>query len=383
MNSTSSALPASGVASETANQAARPKLLNQARIVLRSRYYSQRMKSGYLKWLKRFVLFHNKHHPAEIAETEVNPFRSNRFRTRIDFLRRRLMQSAQWTSSFTLVKIGDVNVAAFAMAVILLVLVASSAWAQRTAKVGGTVPYHSGNLLKNPDASSGSTAPWSSSLNWTINTGPATLGAFSIDSCDQSPWFLQLRGMQVTCSSCAWSNTPSSLVQTIDVSAYSNLIHAYSTYFEYGGDAFAEGVKVSGNGCPPMAYQTSTGYKATYRLDFYDKYGNNIGFDISGNIFPAPPPCLFASTPPQHICGYRRTVGALPNKTRSVRFTAAITDVTTVCCNYMTTSQFKNGFDNLWLDFIYLGAQTAHRGFHKGSAPRGAVKVKATRNRRR
>jgi site-specific recombinase XerD len=73
MNSTGSAVSASGVA-QTANQMARPKLLNQVRIVLRGRHYSQRTESAYLNWIKRFILFHNKRHPAEMAETEVNQF---------------------------------------------------------------------------------------------------------------------------------------------------------------------------------------------------------------------------------------------------------------------------------------------------------------------
>lgn len=74
MNSTGSALPTSGVAHETSNQTARPKLLNQVRIVLRGRHYGQRTESAYLNWVKRFILFHNKRHPAEMAETEVNQF---------------------------------------------------------------------------------------------------------------------------------------------------------------------------------------------------------------------------------------------------------------------------------------------------------------------
>ena len=69
MNSTGSASPASGVAPETASQTARPKLLNRVRIVLRSGYYSQRTESAYL-WIKRFILFLNTRHPAEMAETE-------------------------------------------------------------------------------------------------------------------------------------------------------------------------------------------------------------------------------------------------------------------------------------------------------------------------
>jgi len=48
MKSTSSALPTLRMAPETANQTAQPKLLNQMRIVRRSRYYSQRTESAYL-----------------------------------------------------------------------------------------------------------------------------------------------------------------------------------------------------------------------------------------------------------------------------------------------------------------------------------------------
>jgi integron integrase len=73
MNSIGSALSASGAA-QPANQMARPKLLNQVRMVLRARHYSQRTESAYLNWIKRFILFHNKCHPAEMAETEVNQF---------------------------------------------------------------------------------------------------------------------------------------------------------------------------------------------------------------------------------------------------------------------------------------------------------------------
>ena len=64
MNSTGSAVSASGVA-QTSNQMARPKVLNQVRIVLRGRHYSQRTESAYLNWIKHFILFHNKRHPAD------------------------------------------------------------------------------------------------------------------------------------------------------------------------------------------------------------------------------------------------------------------------------------------------------------------------------
>ena len=61
-----------GLASVAANQ--QPKLLDQVRIALRSRHYSPRTETAYINWIRRFILFHDKRHPAEMAEAEVNKF---------------------------------------------------------------------------------------------------------------------------------------------------------------------------------------------------------------------------------------------------------------------------------------------------------------------
>ena len=53
---------------------ARPKLLDQVRLALRSRHYSRRTERTYLHWIRRFILFHRKRHPAEMAEPEINAF---------------------------------------------------------------------------------------------------------------------------------------------------------------------------------------------------------------------------------------------------------------------------------------------------------------------
>ena len=74
MNSNASALSVSGVVSAISDQASRPKLLDEVRIALRARHYSHRTEAIYINWIRRFILFHDKRHPAELAETEVNQF---------------------------------------------------------------------------------------------------------------------------------------------------------------------------------------------------------------------------------------------------------------------------------------------------------------------
>jgi integrase-like protein len=40
-------------------------------------HYSLRTEEAYVGWIRRFILFHNKRHPAEMAEPEVNQFLSH------------------------------------------------------------------------------------------------------------------------------------------------------------------------------------------------------------------------------------------------------------------------------------------------------------------
>ena len=54
-----------------------PKLLEQARDAIRVRHYSIRTEQSYLRWMKHFILFHNKRHPAEMGEPEVTAFLSH------------------------------------------------------------------------------------------------------------------------------------------------------------------------------------------------------------------------------------------------------------------------------------------------------------------
>lgn len=52
----------------------RPRLLDQARNRLRVLHYSYRTEQAYLDWIKRYVLFHDKRHPAEMGAAQVEAF---------------------------------------------------------------------------------------------------------------------------------------------------------------------------------------------------------------------------------------------------------------------------------------------------------------------
>jgi len=54
-----------------------PKLLDRMRAAIRARHYSLRTEEAYVGWVRRFILFHHKRHPAEMAEPEVNQFLSH------------------------------------------------------------------------------------------------------------------------------------------------------------------------------------------------------------------------------------------------------------------------------------------------------------------
>jgi len=51
-----------------------PKLLDRVRDVIRRKHYSFRTEQTYSDWIRRFILFHGKRHPSEMAEREVSEF---------------------------------------------------------------------------------------------------------------------------------------------------------------------------------------------------------------------------------------------------------------------------------------------------------------------
>ncbi len=63
-----------GVAASNKPQPA--KLLDRVSEAIRARHYSLRTEEAYVGWVRRFILFHNKRHPAEMGEPEINQFLS-------------------------------------------------------------------------------------------------------------------------------------------------------------------------------------------------------------------------------------------------------------------------------------------------------------------
>jgi len=53
---------------------AKPKLLDQVRDKIRLKHYSIRTEEAYADWVKRFILFHHKRHPADMGVAEVEAF---------------------------------------------------------------------------------------------------------------------------------------------------------------------------------------------------------------------------------------------------------------------------------------------------------------------
>jgi site-specific recombinase XerD len=50
------------------------KLLDQTQDILRLKHYSYRAEEAYLDWVRRFILFHDKHHPAEMGSLGIQAF---------------------------------------------------------------------------------------------------------------------------------------------------------------------------------------------------------------------------------------------------------------------------------------------------------------------
>ena len=52
----------------------RPRLLDRVREAIRARHYSRRTEKAYVHWIKRYIFFHGKRHPAEMGAAEVSAF---------------------------------------------------------------------------------------------------------------------------------------------------------------------------------------------------------------------------------------------------------------------------------------------------------------------
>jgi site-specific recombinase XerD len=54
-----------------------PKLLDRMRHAIRVKHYSLRTEKSYVHWVRRYIFYHNKRHPQEMAEKEVESFLSH------------------------------------------------------------------------------------------------------------------------------------------------------------------------------------------------------------------------------------------------------------------------------------------------------------------
>ncbi len=54
-----------------------PRLLDQVRTVIRVKHFSLSTERSYVSWIRRFILFHRKRHPQEMAEPETRQFISH------------------------------------------------------------------------------------------------------------------------------------------------------------------------------------------------------------------------------------------------------------------------------------------------------------------
>ena len=57
-----------------ATQYPKPRLLDRVREAIRARHYSRSTEKTYIHWIKRYVFFHGKRHPAEMGAAEVSAF---------------------------------------------------------------------------------------------------------------------------------------------------------------------------------------------------------------------------------------------------------------------------------------------------------------------
>lgn len=53
------------------------KLLDQVRETIRRKHYSIRTETTYIDWIRRYILFHHKQHPKDMAEREIREFISH------------------------------------------------------------------------------------------------------------------------------------------------------------------------------------------------------------------------------------------------------------------------------------------------------------------
>ena len=62
------------VASAAADSPRTPKLLDRVRDAIRTRHYSFRTEEAYVGWIRRYILYHHKRHPADMGAADITQF---------------------------------------------------------------------------------------------------------------------------------------------------------------------------------------------------------------------------------------------------------------------------------------------------------------------
>ena len=62
------------------------RLLDRVRDALRQRHYSYRTEQAYIHWIKRYIFFHEKKHPAQMGADEITAFLTYLARERSEIL---------------------------------------------------------------------------------------------------------------------------------------------------------------------------------------------------------------------------------------------------------------------------------------------------------
>ena len=47
--------------------APKPRLLDRVRVAIHARHYSHRTEKAYVAWIRRYIFFHDKRHPADMG----------------------------------------------------------------------------------------------------------------------------------------------------------------------------------------------------------------------------------------------------------------------------------------------------------------------------
>jgi Phage integrase, N-terminal SAM-like domain len=68
------AVPAFAVRETNQTGLPKPRLLDRVREAIRTRHYSRRTEKAYVAWIRRYIFFHGKRHPADMGAAELTGF---------------------------------------------------------------------------------------------------------------------------------------------------------------------------------------------------------------------------------------------------------------------------------------------------------------------